>query len=174
MKYCLMMWGQAKNRLGRTNEVAPIQELLGIDPLTTCSVIQLVADLKVKYVANQELTRNNLSRQKEQIRATAHAAFACLDAHEKRRVGLNSRSRPPRLAELHEGAQAWVRNRPAGQDRHWLQDFGKVQLETHRDDKCWEGPGYVVKAESITSIWVRIRERLRKCAVENIRLATPD
>ena len=151
MKYCLIMCVQARNRLGRINGVAPIQELLGIEPLTTYSLIQQVADLKVK-----------------------HAALVWIDAHERLRVGLNSRSRPTRLAEVHKGAQVWVWNRPAGQDRHRLQDFGKVHLETHGDDKCLEGPGYVVKAESITSVWVRLKERLRKYAVENIRLVTPD
>ncbi len=120
MRYCLHMCIAAKNRLARINGVAPIQGMPGIDPLTTYSVLDQVTNLKLKYVANQELTTNELLQRKAQIRAAAHASFVWLDASEKLRIGLNSRSRPPRLAQLHPGCQVWVWSMPSNKARKRL------------------------------------------------------
>ena len=124
MRHCLHMCIAAKNRLTRVNGVAPIAELMGVDPMETFSVMSQVNTGRVQYVANQEISFNEVQRRRAQIRAGANAAFVWLDANEKLRLGLNSRSRPPRLSALHAGCQVWVWEQPSNHDRRRLQDFG--------------------------------------------------
>ena len=77
----------AKNRLGCHDGIAPVQELLGIDPFTSYSGLVPASDLRIEYVANDEISRKAHLAGKEQIRCACHVAFHWLDSCEKLRVG---------------------------------------------------------------------------------------
>ena len=108
-------------------------------------------------------------RRAERIRAAACDAFHWLDTNEALRRALHSRSRPPRMELVKEGATVYV---------HAVPPARRGLPRRLQDHKSWDGPGLVVCVECLNGlpkrVWVRIRIKLHSYPLEKIRLATPD
>ena len=159
----------AKNRLCNKGGVSPLQAVTGRSTVIPGSLLQQISGGHVRFKYNQALESNEALAQAERIRQGAVEAFHWLDAHEALRRALASRSRPPALEGLREGAVVYVYDPPACR---------KGQARRLQDHNAWQGPGVIVCVERDRPvpgrIWVRIRGRLKAFPLEKLRLATPD
>ena len=159
----------AKNRLLNEGGCSPLQAVTGKNTMIPSSLMDQISSTKVKFVVNQEIDRESCLRRAERIRQAAVEAFMWLDAHKTLRRALHSKSRPPRLELIREGALVYIYDPPA--NRRGLSR--RIQ-----DNASWSGPGVVVCVERDrpvpNKIWVRVRGRLRTVPLERVRLATAD
>ena len=116
----------------------------------------------MKYSTNAAITTDEEINRMERIRCAAISAFHWLDSHERLRVALNSRSKPPKLVALTPGTQVYF-HKPPGQHRR-LQDNATGQ----------QGPAIVAATEGVDKVWLRYKGTVVRVALENIRLATPE
>lgn len=126
------------------------------------SLLQQVAEGDMKYSANAAITHDDEVNRMEQMRCAAISAFHWLDSHERLRVALNARSKPPKLVALTPGTQVYFHKPPAQHRR--LQDNATGQ----------QGPAVVAATEGVDKVWLRYKGTVVRVALENIRLATPE
>ena len=162
LRFAVAMACQAKNRLLRKCGRSPIQVTQGQDQVIPSSLLQQVIDGDMKYSTNAAITTDEEINRMEQIRCAAISAFHWLDSHERLRVALNSRSKPPKLVALTPGTQVYF-HKPPGQHRR-LQDNATGQ----------QGPAVVAATEGVDKVWLRYKGTVVRVALENIRLATPE
>ena len=109
--------------------------------------------LRFKY--NQALDASEAIALAERIRHGAIESFHWLDSHEALRRALASRSRPPALEGLREGAVVYVFEPPVCRPD---------QARPLQDASSWQGPGVIVCVERDkpvpARIWLRIRGRV--------------
>lgn len=158
LRLALAMCCQAKNRL---RGKSPLQVVQGRDVVPS-SLLQQVADGEVRMPTNACISRDDEMNRIEQLRCAAISAFHWLDSHERLRVALNARSRPPRLVSLTPGTQVYF-HKPPGQRRR-LQDNVTGQ----------QGPAVVAATEGVDKVWVRYKGSVVRFALENVRLAAPE
>ena len=162
LRFAVAMACQAKNRLLRKCGRSPIQVTQGQDQVIPSSLLQQVIDGDMKYSTNAAITTDEEINRMERIRCAAISAFHWLDSHERLRVALNSRSKPPKLVALTPGTQVYF-HKPPGQHRR-LQDNATGQ----------QGPAIVAATEGVDKVWLRYKGTVVRVALENIRLATPE
>eukprot|EP00913_Durusdinium_trenchii_P029093 g27278.t1 len=159
----------AKNRIIGQSGVAPLQAVTGRSNPLPGSLLAQITSGKVKFKANEDLILDEALRRGERIRAAAIEACHWLDAHEGLRRALASRSRPPALELIREGATVYVYDPPA--NRRGL-------ARRLQDNISWSGPAVVVCVErdgtTPKKVWVRVRTRVKAYPLEKIRLATAD
>jgi len=157
----------AKNRLCNHGGVSPLQAVTGRNSLIPASLMTQICSGKMKFVLNQDLDREECLRRAERIRHGAIESFHWLDSHTTLRRALASKSRPPRLEMLKEGAVVYIYDPPA--NRRGL-------ARRLQDNISWHGPATVVCVERDRRlpgrIWVRLRGRVKSVPLEKIRLAT--
>ena len=157
----------SKNRLLNHGGVSPLQAVTGRSHVLPGSLMNQIASGKLRFVVNQELSREECLQRAERIRSAAVEAFMWIDSHETLRKALSSKSRPPKLELLREGATVFIYDPPA--KRRGL--ARRIQ-----DNVSWSGPGTVVCIERDrdvpNKIWVRLKGRVRPVALEKVRLAT--
>ena len=157
----------AKNRLCNHGGVSPLQAVTGRNALLPASLMTQICSGRMKFVVNQELSREESLQRSERIRTGALESFHWLDAHQTLRRALSTKSRPPRLEMIKEGATVYIYDPPA--KRRGLSR--RIQ-----DNVSWEGPGTVVcveKEKAVPSkIWVRLKGRVKAVPLEKVRLAT--
>ena len=61
------------------------------------SLLEQVDRAEVRFASNSQILENEEHQSMERMRQEAAAAFHWLDSHERLRMALNSRSRPPHL-----------------------------------------------------------------------------
>ena len=162
LRLAVAMCCQAKNRLLRKCGKSPLQVVQGRDVTVPSSLMQQVADGEVRMATNHCITHDDELNRIEQMRCAAISAFHWLDSHERLRVALSARSRPPRLVSLTPGTQVYF-HKPPGQHRR-LQDNATGQL----------GPAVVAATEGADKVWLRFKGSVVRVALENVRLATPE
>eukprot|EP00438_Fugacium_kawagutii_P006229 Skav208378 [mRNA] locus=scaffold3508:51885:54965:+ [translate_table: standard] len=162
LRIAVAMACQAKNRLLRKCGRSPIQVTQGQDQVVPSSLLQQVADGEMKYSTNAAISSDEEINRMEQIRCAAISAFHWLDSHERLRVALNARSKPPKLVALTPGTQVYF-HKPPGQHRR-LQDNATGQ----------QGPAVVAATEGVDKVWLRYKGTVVRVALENVRLATPE
>ncbi|CAE7743820.1 unnamed protein product [Symbiodinium sp. CCMP2456] len=159
----------AKNRLSNKGGVSPMQAVTGRASVIPGSLMQQLAGGHLRFKHNQALETSEALAQAERIRHGAIESFHWLDSHEALRRALASRSRPPALEGLREGAVVYVYEPPVSR---------RGQARRLQDASSWQGPGVVVCVERDkpvpARIWVRIRGRVKAFPLEKLRLATPD
>ena len=159
----------AKNRIIGQSGVAPLQAVTGRSNPLPGSLLAQITSGKVKFKANEDLILDEALRRGERIRAAAIESCHWLDAHEGLRRALASRSRPPALELIREGATVYVYDPPA--NRRGL-------ARRLQDNISWSGPAVVVCVErdgtTPKKVWVRVRTRVKAYPLEKIRLATAD
>ena len=157
----------SKNRLCNHGGVSPLQAVTGRNALIPASLMTQICSGKMKFVLNQDLDREECLRRAERIRHGAIESFHWLDSHTTLRRALASKSRPPRLEMLKEGAVVYIYDPPA--NRRGL-------ARRLQDNVSWHGPATVVCVERDRRlpgrIWVRLRGRVKSVPLEKIRLAT--
>ena len=157
----------SKNRLLNHGGVSPLQAVTGRNHVLPGSLMNQIASGKLRFVVNQELNREECLQRAERIRSAAVEAFLWIDSHETLRKALSSKSRPPKLELLREGATVFIYDPPA--KRRGL--ARRIQ-----DNVSWSGPGTVVCVERDRAVpnkvWVRVKGRVRPVALEKVRLAT--
>ena len=132
------------------------------DVVIPSALVQQIADGEVRMSSNYSITHDEEVNRMEQLRCSAVSAFQWLDSHERLRVALNARSRPPKLVALTPGTIVYF-HKPPGQHRR-LQDNATGQ----------QGPAIVAATEGTDKVWVRYKGTVVRVALENIRLATPE
>ena len=162
LKLTVAMCCQAKNRLLRKCGRSPLQVVQGRDVVVPSALVQQIADGEIKMSSNHEVTHDEEVNRMEQIRCASMSAFQWLDSHERLRIALNSRSRPPKLVSLTPGTTVYF-HKPPGQHRR-LQDNATGQ----------QGPAIVAATEGVDKVWVRYKGSVVRVALENVRLATPE
>eukprot|EP00434_Breviolum_minutum_P038103 symbB.v1.2.033789.t1/scaffold4247.1/size72962/1 len=159
----------AKNRMVNKLGLSPLQAVTGRNTSIPTSLVEQVASGCLKEALNRELQQSDSLRRAERIRAAACDAFHWLDTNEALRRALHSRSRPPRMELVKEGATVYV---------HAVPPARRGLPRRLQDHKSWDGPGLVVCVERLDGlpkrVWVRIRNKLHSYPLEKIRLATPD
>ena len=159
----------AKNRMVNKLGLSPLQAVTGRNTSIPTSLVEQVASGCLKEALNRELQQSDSLRRAERIRAAACDAFHWLDTNEALRRALHSRSRPPRMELVKEGATVYV---------HAVPPARRGLPRRLQDHKSWDGPGLVVCVERLDvlpkRVWVRIRSKLHSYPLEKIRLATPD
>ena len=157
----------AKNRLCNHGGISPLQAVTGRNALLPASLMTQICSGKMKFVVNQELSREESLQRADRIRTGALESFHWLDAHQTLRRALSTKSRPPRLEMIKEGATVYIYDPPA--KRRGLSR--RIQ-----DNISWEGPGTVVCVEREktvpSKIWVRLKGRVKAVPLEKVRLAT--
>ena len=157
----------AKNRLTNNGGTTPLQAVTGKETMIPASLMTQICSGKMKFVVNQEVSREETLRRAERIRQAAVESFMWIDAHQSLRKALASKSRPPRLELIREGAQVYIYDPP--NNRRGL--GRRIQ-----DNVSWSGPGVVVCVERDrpvpNKVWVRLKGRLRAMPLERVRLAT--
>eukprot|EP00435_Cladocopium_sp_Y103_P044148 s1245_g12.t1 len=129
----------AKNRLCNHGGISPLQAVTGRNSLIPASLMTQICSGRMKFVLNQDLDREECLRRAERIRQGAIESFHWLDSHTTLRRALASKSRPPRLEFLKEGATVYIYDPPA--NRRGL-------ARRLQDNMSWHGPGTVVCVES--------------------------
>ena len=164
LSYALAMAVQAKNRLMRRCGKSPIQVVQGRDQVAPSSLLEQVDRAEVRFASNSQILENEEHQSMERMRQEAAAAFHWLDSHERLRMALNSRSRPPHLKAdaLAPGTVVYFFKQP-GQNKR-LQDFATG----------YQGPAVVACADGPDRLWVRYKGSVVRVALENVRLATPE
>ena len=159
----------AKNRLVNHGGVSPMQAVTGRQALLPSSLMDQLCSGRMRFVVNQEISREEALQRAERIRIGAAEAFHWIDSHETLRCALASKSRPPKLELIQEGATVFVYDPPA--NRRGL-------ARRMQDNVSWSGPGIVICVERDKEVpkrvWVRLKGRVRSVALEKVRLATPD
>lgn len=97
VKYAVAVVFSAKNRLMRKAGFSPYQVVFGGDAPHIAVLTSQLGEGRMKLTTIAATSESDVLQRKEQIRSAAVAAFAWLDAHEKLRVAMGIRSRPPRL-----------------------------------------------------------------------------
>ena len=164
LRYALAMCVQAKNRLMRRCGKSPIQVVQGRDEPLPSSLVAQIDRGEIKHSTNSRVLESEEQGRMERIRQEAAAAFHWLDAHERIRMALHSRSRPPHLRAdaLVPGTVVYFFKQP-GQYRR-MQDYATA----------YQGPAIVACADGPTKLWVRYKGSVVRVAIENVRLATPE
>lgn len=118
----------------------------------------------MKRGANSAILEHEEQRRMDRMRQEAASAFHWLDAHERIRVALHSRSRPPHLRAdaIAPGTTVYFFKQP-GQNRR-TQDFATA----------YQGPAIVACAEGPNKLWVRYKRSVVKVALGDVRLATSE
>ena len=159
----------AKNRTCNRAGVTPMQAVTGKNTLLPGSLMNQLASGKVKFGYNYAATHEEAVRRAERVRAGALEAYYWLDAHDSLRRALSTRSRPPNLEGIREGATVYMYDPP-------LSRPGLARRL--QDDASWTGPGIIVCVERDRPVphrvWVRIRGKVKAFPLEKIRLATVD
>ena len=159
----------AKNRMVNKLGLSPLQAVTGRNTSIPTSIVDQVASGCLKEALNRELQQSDSLKRAERIRAAACDAFHWLDTNEALRRALHSRSRPPSMELVKEGATVYV---------HAVPPARRGLPRRLQDHKSWDGPGLVVCVERLDGlpkrVWVRIRSKLHSYPLEKIRLATPD
>eukprot|EP00435_Cladocopium_sp_Y103_P071268 s9_g37.t1 len=159
----------AKNRLCNHGGISPLQAVTGRNSVIPASLMTQICSGRMKFVLNQDLDREECLRRAERIRHAAIESFHWLDSHQTLRRALASKSRPPRLEFLKEGATVYIYDPPA--NRRGL-------ARRLQDNISWHGPGTVVCVERDkrlpSRVWVRLRGRVKAVPLEKIRLATDE
>ena len=131
--------------------------------------MQQICTGEMRYQYNQAMETNEALQRADRIRQGAVEAFFWLDAHSALRKALTSRSRPPTLEGIREGATVYVYDPPVSR---------RGQARRLQDHSSWSGPGVIVCVERDTPVpqrvWVRLRGRVKAFPLEKIRLATLD
>ena len=157
----------AKNRLCNHGGVSPLQAVTGRNALIPASLMTQICSGKMKFVLNEDMEREECLQRAERIRQGAIESFHWMDAHKTLRKALASKSRPPRLELLREGATVYIYDPPA--NRRGL-------ARRMQDNISWHGPATVVCVERDKRlpgrVWVRLRGRVKSVPLEKIRLAT--
>ena len=157
----------AKNRLCNHGGISPLQAVTGRNSVIPASLMTQICSGRMKFVLNQDLDREECLRRAERIRHGAIESFHWLDSHTTLRRALASKSRPPRLEFLKEGATVYIYDPPA--NRRGL-------ARRLQDNISWHGPGTVVCVERDkrlpSRVWVRLRGRVKAVPLEKLRLAT--
>ena len=164
LRYALAMAVQAKNRLLRRCGKSPIQVVQGRDDVIPSALLEQVSKAEVKFATNSARLEEAEQQRMERMRRSAHSAFHWLDAHERLRLALNSRSRPPHLRAdaLVPGTVVYF-FKQAGQNKR-MQDFATG----------YQGPAVVACADGPERLWLRFKGSVVRVAIENVRLATPE
>ena len=164
LKYGLAMVVQAKNRLMRRCGMSPIQVVQGRDEVLPSSLLAQVDKAEVKFSSNAVLLEQAEQQKMEQLRQAAASAFHWLDSHERLRMALNSRSRPPHLRAdaLVPGTVVYFFKQPGQAKR--MQDYATG----------YQGPAVVACADGPTRLWLRYKGSVVRVAIENVRLATAE
>ena len=169
MRQAVLAATTTKNRICNRAGVSPMQAVTGRNSLLPASMMQQLTSGHAKFKFNEEPTHNEALARGERVRTAAAEAFHWLDASDALRKALAARSRPPHLEGIREGAAVYVFEPPP--NRRGL-------ARRLQDHSSWSGPGVVVAVErdqgSPQRVWVRLRGRLKGCALERIRLATVD
>ena len=159
----------AKNRLCNHGGISPLQAVTGRNSVIPASLMTQICSGKMKFVLNQDLDREECLRRAERIRQGAIESFHWLDAHQSLRRALATKSRPPRLELLKEGAVVYIYDPPA--NRRGL-------ARRLQDNVSWHGPAVVVCVERDRAVphrvWVRLKGRVKAVPLEKIRLATTE
>jgi len=159
----------AKNRLSNHGGVSPLQAVTGKNNVLPASIMNQLCSGKVKCILNDTITRTACLQRAERIRSAAVESFIWLDSHQSLRKALASKSRPPQLELLREGATVYVYDPPP--NRQGL-------ARRLQDNSSWSGPGTVICVEKDkevpTRVWVRLRGRVRGVPLERLRLATTE
>ena len=164
LRYALAMAIQAKNRLLRRCGKSPLQVVQGRDNVIPSALLEQVGNAEVKFATNSACLEEEEQQLMERMRRSAHSAFHWLDAHERLRIALNSRSRPPHLRAdaLVPGTVVYF-FKQAGQSKR-MQDFATG----------YQGPAVVACADGPERLWLRFKGSVVRVAIENVRLATPE
>ena len=143
---------------------SPIQVVQGRDEPLPSSLVAQIDRGDTKHGTNSRILESEEQGHMERIRQEAATAFHWLDAHERIRMALHNRSRPPHLrAEaLVPGTVVYFFKQP-GQYRR-MQDFATA----------YQGPAVVACADGPTKLWVRYKGSVVRVPIENVRLATPE
>ena len=157
----------AKNRLANNGGVSPLQAVTGRNNVIPSSLMNQICSGKMRYVLNHAISRDECVQRAERIRAAAVESYLWLDSHDTLRKALASKSRPPKLELIREGATVYIYDPPACR---------RGLARRLQDNSSWSGPGTVVCVERDknvpTRVWVRIRSKVKGVALERIRLAT--
>lgn len=164
LRYALAMAIQAKNRLSRRCGKSPLQVVQGRDQVIPSSLLEQVDRGEIQYGTNSQLLESEEHAMMERMRQEAAAAFHWLDSHERLRMALNSRSRPPHLKAdaLPPGTTVYFFKQPGQAKR--LQDFATG----------YQGPAIVACADGPERLWLRYKGSVVRVALENVRLATSE
>ena len=159
----------AKNRLTNNGGVCPLQAVTGRQSMIPSSLMEQLSSGKVRFVVNQEISREEALQRMERVRIGACEAYLWMDSHGTIRRALAAKSRPPKLEMLKEGAVVYIYDPPA--QRRGL-------ARRMQDNISWSGPGIVVCVERDRNVprqvWVRIRGRVKAVPLEKVRPATAD
>ena len=90
----------AKNRLTNLGGASPLQAVTGRDTMIPASLMTQICSGKMKFVVNQEISREETLQRAERIRQAAVEAFMWVDAHQSLRKALQVSSSPTRV---HQG-----------------------------------------------------------------------
>lgn len=159
----------AKNRLCNHGGISPLQAVTGRNAVIPASLMTQICSGKMKFVLNQDLDREECLRRAERIRQGAIESFHWIDSHQTLRRALASKSRPPKLEMVQEGAVVYIYDPPA--KRRGL-------ARRLQDNVSWHGPAVVVCVERDRRVpgrvWVRIKGRVKAVPLEKLRLATTE
>ena len=157
LRKALAMAVQAKNRLS-------LQVVQGRDMVLPSSLVEQVDRAEIKFATNSKILEIKEQDFMEKLRKEAAAAFHWLRSHERLRMALNSRSRPPHLKAdaLGPGTVVYFFKQPAQNRR--LQDYATG----------YQGPGVVACADGPQRLWLRYKGNVVRVALENVRLATEE
>ena len=169
MRHALLASVAAKNRTLNRGGVSPMQAVTGRNNMIPGSLMQQLSSGQVRFKYNEAVTTSEAVARAERIRIGAIEAFHWLDSHDALRRALASRSRPPHMEGVREGATVYVYDPPA--NRRGL-------ARRMQDNSSWTGPGIIVCVERDKPIpqriWVRVRGRVKAFPLEKLRLATVD
>ena len=145
----------AKNRLANNGGVSPLQAVTGRNNVIPSSLMNQICSGKMRYVLNHAISRDECVQRAERIRAAAVESYR-LDSHDALRKALASKSRPPKLELIREGATVYIYDPPASR---------RGLARRLQDNSSWSGPGTVVCVERDknvpTRVWVRIRSKVK-------------
>ena len=146
----------AKNRLMNKGGVSPIQAVTGRSSPLPGSLMNQLGTGRMRYQYNQAMETNEALQRADRVRHGAVEAFHWLDAHTTLRKALTTRSRPPTLEGIREGAVVYVYDPPNSR---------RGQARRLQDNESWSGPGVIVCVERDTPVpqrlWVRLRGRVK-------------
>ena len=169
MRHAVLASVAAKNRTLNRGGISPMQAVTGRNTMIPGSLMQQLASGHVKFKYNEAVGHSEAIARAERIRIGALEAFHWLDSHDALRRALASKSRPPQLEGVREGAIVYVYDPPASR---------RGLARRMQDNSSWSGPGVIVCVERDRPVpqrvWVRLRGRVKAFPLEKIRLATVD
>ncbi|CAE7802348.1 RE1 [Symbiodinium necroappetens] len=159
----------AKNRTLNKGGVSPLQAVTGRNSMVPGSIMEQLASGRMRFRYNEAATNKEAVARAERIRIGALEAFHWLDASDALRRALASRSRPPQLEGIREGAVVYLYEPPPSR---------KGLARRMQDNVSWTGPGVVVCVERDRPVpqrmWVRLRGKVKAYPLEKVRLATTE